>query len=250
MAFKQIIEGSGLLFSATISALEKIFYQLCNLSLAPVTLVFVFDGPGRPSIKRGTRVISRPLWLIDHLKKMITYFGFHFYDAKAEAELAWLNAEDKIDGILTEDSDAFVFGARLVIRTLGPSVQHNSLIYSADSIENTDCVRLDQAGLLLCILLLGGDYDTGVPGVGPTVAHVLARLGFGRDLVNIMTSHAGQELDHKLAAWRNALREELHTNSRGGLGKRCPKLAESIADTFPRLEVVHLYMNPLTSTSP
>ncbi|KAJ7347996.1 hypothetical protein DFH08DRAFT_155974 [Mycena albidolilacea] len=76
--------------------LEKIFYQLCNLSLAPVTLVFVFNGPGRPSIKRGTRVISRPLWLIDHLKKMITYFGFHFYDApgEAEAELAWLNAED------------------------------------------------------------------------------------------------------------------------------------------------------------
>ncbi|KAJ7347997.1 hypothetical protein DFH08DRAFT_155965 [Mycena albidolilacea] len=65
-----------------------------------------------------------------------------------------------------------------------------------------------------------------------------------------MTSNAGQELDHKLAAWRNALREELHTNSHGGLGKRCPKLAESIVDTFPRLEVVRLYMNPLTSTSP
>jgi Holliday junction resolvase YEN1 len=131
-----------------------------------------------------------------------------------------------------------------------PSVQHSSLVYSADSIENTDCVRLDQAGLLLCILLLGGDYDTGVPGMGPTVAHVLARLGFGRDLVIIMTSRPGQELDDKLAAWRNALREELRTNSRGGLGKRCPKLAEKIVDTFPRLEVVHLYMNPLTSTSP
>jgi hypothetical protein len=66
-------------------ALEKIFYQLCNLSLAPVTLVFVFDGPGRPSIKRGTRVISRPLWLVDHLKKMIMYFVFHFYDASLES---------------------------------------------------------------------------------------------------------------------------------------------------------------------
>jgi Holliday junction resolvase YEN1 len=86
--------------------------------------------------------------------------------------------------------------------------------------------------------------------MGPTVAHVLARLGFGRDLVIIMTSRPGQELDDKLAAWRNALREELRTNSRGGLGKRCPKLAEKIVDTFPRLEVVHLYMNPLTSTSP
>jgi hypothetical protein len=118
--------------------LEKIFSQFCNLSLAPVTMVFVFDGPGRPSVKRGTRVLSRPLWLIEHLKKMITHFGFYFYEAssksslrhlisdlmqapgEAKAELGQLNDLGKIDGILTEDSDT-LFGARLVIRTLGYS---------------------------------------------------------------------------------------------------------------------------------
>ena len=115
--------------------LEKIFYQFCNLSLAPVTMVHVFDGPRRPDVKRGTRVISRSTWLEEQLKRMITYFGFHFYEARfdsyklgglipdenmqqapgeTEAELAQLNANGRIDGIITEDSDAFLFGARRV----------------------------------------------------------------------------------------------------------------------------------------
>jgi Holliday junction resolvase YEN1 len=38
---------------------------------------------------------------------------------EAEAELAKLNEMGYIHGILTEDSDAFVFGARCVIRTTG-----------------------------------------------------------------------------------------------------------------------------------
>ncbi|KAJ7181888.1 PIN domain-like protein, partial [Mycena filopes] len=97
--------------------LQKIFYQLCNFSSAPVTLVFVFDGPGRPSMKRGTTVVHHPLWLIDHLKTMIKAFGYHFYDApgEAEAELAHLNASGRIDAVITEDSDAFLFGAHFVI---------------------------------------------------------------------------------------------------------------------------------------
>ncbi|KAJ7731488.1 PIN domain-like protein [Mycena metata] len=233
-------------------ALEKIFYQLCNLSRAPITLVFVFDGSGRPSIKRGTRVIARPLWLIEHLKKMITSFGFYFYDApgEAEAELAQLNAEGRIDGILTEDSDAFVFGARLVIRTLGPSVEHNSILYSADSIENTDAVSLDREGLLLCILLLGGEYDAGVPGVGPKIARALALLGFGHDLVNILDNFTGGQLNWQIIVWRNRLREELRTNARGRLGQRQPRLAERIPDSFPSLRVADLYLNPVTSASP
>ncbi|KAF8130927.1 PIN domain-like protein, partial [Mycena galopus ATCC 62051] len=218
-----------------ILVLEKIFYQLCNLSLAPVTLVCILDGPDRPSVKRGTRVVFRPLWLIEHLKTMITSFGYHFFEApgEAEAELGQLNARGKIDGILTEDSDAFLFGAQTVIRTLGPSVQHNSIIYSLEAIENTIEVSLDKAGFLLCALLLGGDYDT----------------GFGQDLVNILESFTGDALDERLATWRDAIREELRTNSCRRLKKRQPTLAGKIPETFPNLDVVDLYLRPLTSAS-
>ncbi|KAJ7912211.1 PIN domain-like protein [Mycena leptocephala] len=232
--------------------LEKLFYQLCNLLLASLTVVFIFDGPGRPPIKRGTMVIYRPPWLIQHLKTMITAFGFYFYDVpgEAEAELAQLNNSGEIDAIITEDSDAFLFGVKCVIRTLGPSMQHNSLIYTSESIENTETVSLDQGGLLLCALLLGGDSDSGVLGAGVTIAHALATQGFGNTLVDILKSYGGTERSRRLAIWRNNLRHELRTNASGSLPKRQPRLADSILDGFPDAQVADLYINPLTSRSP
>jgi hypothetical protein len=89
-----------------------------------------------------------------------------------------------------------------------------------DSIENTGEVALDWAGLLLCCLLLGGDYDTGISGISPAVAHALALEGFGTDLVDILESFTGGELNRKLAIWCNSVHQELHTNSQGRLGRR------------------------------
>ncbi|KAJ7919447.1 hypothetical protein B0H13DRAFT_2320430 [Mycena leptocephala] len=222
--------------------LEKLFYQLGNFSLAPLTMVWIFDGTGRPPIKRGTRVIYRPPWLVQHLKTMITAFGFYFYDVsrrnmfksflifgllikgqapgEAEAELAQLNENGEIDGIITEDSDAFLFGAQCVIRTQGPSVQHSSLIFTSESIKNTDAVALDQDGLILCALLLGGDYDSGVTGAGVAVARALAAADFGKDLVTVLKNFRGSD--------KNYERILLGT-------------LQSVAD---------LYLNPLTSRSP
>ncbi|KAJ7152226.1 PIN domain-like protein, partial [Mycena crocata] len=234
--------------------LEKLFYIFCNFLRASITIVAIFDGPGRPSVKRGTRVVHRvPPDLIPHLKAMITYFGFHFYDApgEAEAELGQLSEQGKIDGIITGDSDAFLFGAQRVIRTSGPTVQHHASIYTMDSIQRTLGVNMDKDGLLLCALLIGGDYDTvGIRELGPTIAHALATLGFGQELVQILRSFRDAELQQHLTRWRDALRWELRTNSAGRLGKRHGQVADNVPDTFPNLRVVDLYLNPLTSGSP
>ncbi|KAJ7098522.1 PIN domain-like protein, partial [Mycena belliarum] len=232
--------------------LEKLFYQLCNFLLAPATFVFIFDGPGRPSMKRGTKVVHRPLWLIQHLKAMIKSFGFHLYDApgEAEAELGQLSESGQIDAVITEDSDTLVFGARCIIRTLGPSIEHNCNIYTSDAIENSESVALDKEGLLLCALLLGGDYHPGIPGVGMIIAHALARQHFGHDLVNILRNFTGSRLNSQLVIWRDSLCQELRTNSSGLLEKCRPKLADMIPDSFPDVRVAHLYWNPLTSKSP
>ncbi|KAJ7137295.1 PIN domain-like protein [Mycena filopes] len=230
--------------------LEKFFYQLCQFSLAPLTLVFIFDGPGRPPIKRGTRVIYRPGWLDQQLKVLITAFGYYYYDApgEAEAELAHLNRNGKIDGIITEDSDALVFGAKCVIRAPGSLVKDAALFFTSHAIEHA--VSLDEGGLLLCALILGGDYDDGLNGAGPAVAQALARAGFGRDLIVIVRSCKGIDLSRRLDAWRGRVRQELRTNSLGWLSRRLPRLAESIPDTFPNSQVAELYLNPLTSYSP
>ncbi|KAJ7731539.1 PIN domain-like protein [Mycena metata] len=229
--------------------LEKLYYYLHNLCLAPATYVCCFDGDGRPAVKRGTRGIHRPTPLVEDLKTMIKSFGFFVHEApgEAEAELAQLNANGTIDAILTEDSDAFVFGALCVIRTVGPSVEEESLVYTLESIAK---LGLDTDGMFLCALLLGGDYGAGLQGAGPTIAQALAAQGFGRSLARILTSFDGFELNKRLASWRQDLRQELRTNSSGQLDKRQPMLASNIPDDFPNVAVARLYLRPLTSMSP
>ncbi|KAJ7643642.1 PIN domain-like protein, partial [Roridomyces roridus] len=258
-AITAALRTAGILNPPPKVILERIFYQLCNFLLAPIVFVFVFDGPGRPSVKRNTRVVFREgdAELIRILKTMILDFGFFYYDAstfdapgEAEAELAQLNANDELDAIITEDSDGLVFGARCVVRTLGPSVQHECIIYYDDAIQHTPGVSLDRDGLLLCALLLGGDYDDGLPGFGPKIAHALAACGFGRELVHLLESFTGVTLAQRLGDWRNELRIELETNRSRQLDSRHPKLAQNMPATFPNVFVAKLYLHPLTSKSP
>ncbi|KAJ7024800.1 PIN domain-like protein [Mycena alexandri] len=223
--------------------LEKFYYYLHNLCLAPATYVCCLDGRRRPGVKRGTRVIYRSMPLVEDLKTMIRSFGFYVHEApgEAEAELAQLNANGTIDAILTEDSDTFVFGA------LRPSVEEESLVYTLESIAK---LGLDTDGIFLCALLLGGDYGAGPQGAGPTITQALAAQGFGRSLARILLSFDGFELNQHLALWRQDLRQELRTNSSGQLDRRQPMLASNIPDDFPNVVIARLYLRPLTSMSP
>lgn len=191
-------------------------------------------------------------------------YNFIKAPGEAEAELAQLNKLGFIDAVITEDSDTIVFGASCVMRTIGWAVFNCSVsllkgllrayvtdasqVYTSESIASHP-LYLDEDGLLIFALLVGGDYDCGVSKCGPKIAHALARAGFGRDLRRILTSFVGIEREEELATWRIALTVELRNNSAGFLDKRHPKLADAFPGNFPDLDVVELYMDPLTSWS-
>jgi hypothetical protein len=84
---------------------------------------------------------------------------------------------------------------------------------------------LDDDGLLLFTLLVGGDYDRGLAYCGPKIATALAQCGFGRDLRRILTSFGGAKLQGELGLWREALKAELKSNVSGNLDQHYPKLA-------------------------
>ncbi|KAJ7832174.1 hypothetical protein B0H14DRAFT_2364842, partial [Mycena olivaceomarginata] len=104
-------------------------------------------------------------------------------------------------------------------------------------------------GLLLFVLLVGGDYDRGLAHCGPKIATALAQCGFGRDLRRILTTFGGAELQGELGLWREALKAELKSNVSGHLDKCYPKLANEVNSSFPNLDFAELYMDPLTSWS-
>jgi Holliday junction resolvase YEN1 len=114
-----------------------LFFKLCHLLKTCTLPIFVFDGPLRPSVKRGKAVRHAPSWIEGRFKLLIDAFGFYCHQVwrlsfslsnpaepstfqapgEAEAELAQLNAAGIIDAVLTDDSDALLFGATHVIRS-------------------------------------------------------------------------------------------------------------------------------------
>ena len=127
---------------------------------------------------------------------------------------------------------------------------NHSTIYTSADILAHPSVQLTRGGLILIGLLSGGDYhQAGLPRCGPGIAHGLAKSGLGDELLEAAQSLARTELPDFLATWRESLRSELRTNSRGHLGSKKPSLAKAIPDSFPDIDVLLSYTNPITSAT-
>ncbi|KAJ7795218.1 PIN domain-like protein, partial [Mycena olivaceomarginata] len=233
--------------------LKALFYKLAALNQAGVTAVFVFDGPNKPSVKRDKQVRAKPHWLVAEFIKLIELFGFHYHMAPGEAdsELGYLDNFGCIDGILTDDGDVAVFGASRIIRNprrMNKDIPDEITVYTSESFKND--IGLTRGGILLLAILGGGDYDTvGLAGCGSHIALALAHCGFGDSLLQASENMAEAELEEFLIQWREDLRAELATNSRGFLRSKQNTLSTKIPETFPSLRVLSLYVQPTTSWS-
>lgn len=59
-----------------------LFNKLAGFLKCPATFIFVYDGPGRPKVKRGHRVIQKePRWT-KASKILIRYFGYYSWDVR------------------------------------------------------------------------------------------------------------------------------------------------------------------------
>lgn len=114
--------------------LRTLFFRCATLMHTTFLPLFVFDGPKRPDVKRGKKINRTGHKLIPGMKQIVEAFGFEWRmvregtslssvaiihiqaPGEAEAELAYLNRIGVIDGILSDDVDNFLFGAKTVIR--------------------------------------------------------------------------------------------------------------------------------------
>ncbi|KAG1888233.1 PIN domain-like protein [Suillus subluteus] len=230
--------------------LRTLMYKLITLANAPIHAHFVFDGEDRPTIKRGKHVQSAPHWLTQSLQELLQIFGFTWATAKgeAEADLAFLSKAGKIGAVLTEDSDALLFGAEKVLR-LTDNEDGTFLVdaYCAGALSNNPNIPLTTSHLLLWAMLRGGDYNPGgLSGCGSQVSHALLAGDLSDSLMRVMTSVAPAQLPGMLETWRDRLRTVLVD---GTLGRKYPTLAGSIPADFPSVEIMRLYLHPVTTWS-
>ena len=110
---------------------------------------------------------------------LLQMFGIPYLIApmEAEAQCAYLNCEKLVDGVLTDDSDVFLFGATRTYRNFFNNNKFVEAYYSPDIDKE---LGLDRHKLIQMALLLGSDYTSGVHGVGVVNAfEIIQAFGCG-----------------------------------------------------------------------
>ncbi|KAJ9119326.1 hypothetical protein QFC24_005797 [Naganishia onofrii] len=259
--------------------IRTLFFKILKLLQYPVLLLFVFDGPYKPAMKRGNKVggrFGRGDRESQQFKLLLDEMGLEYWDApgEAEAELACINQKGLIDAVLTDDVDALVFGATCVLRNPSRTLSGNASnlssslpvsesredyqVYRREEIENADLrknkrvgedfVALDVDGMIFLALLVGGDYHpAGMPSCGPKIAMGLVQAGLGTNLLQAYRNLSLEAFQTHLQSFIESLREELSTNAHGFLPGKRKALASKIPADFPSMQVLEYYAKPKVS---
>ncbi|CAL5087265.1 unnamed protein product [Urochloa decumbens] len=118
---------------------------------------------------------------VEECVELLQYLGMPVLWAKGEAEAlcAQLNNEGHVDACITADSDAFLFGAKTVIKVLKSNCKEPFECYNIADIEAG--LGLKRKQMVAMALLIGSDHDLhGVPGFGLETALRFVQL-FGED---------------------------------------------------------------------
>ncbi|BGP30595.1 DNA repair protein rad2 [Rhodotorula toruloides] len=174
------------------------------------------------------------------IREMLILFGIPFVDApsEAEAECAALLACQLVDGIVTDDSDVFLFGGSRIYRNMFNEAKYVEC-YLLSDLERE--IGLDRGKLVRLAYLLGSDYTEGLPGVGPVVGRELLEEFPGKDGLKLFKAwwdkvQSGQDTEKDTnTSWKRRFKSQ-HRNLILDKG-------------WPSAEVAQAYFRPVVEES-
>ncbi|KAM8726606.1 flap endonuclease GEN homolog 1 isoform 1-T2 [Acanthopagrus schlegelii] len=187
--------------------LRNLFFRVSSLSLMGVKLVFVMEGEA-PKLKaetmskraetrygrfkkapatKSTKSTSRGRFnaVLRECAEMLDYLGVPWVTAAGEAEAmcAYLDSQGLVDGCITNDGDAFLYGARTVYRNFNMNSKDPQVDCYRTSRVQTE-LHLSRENLVGLAIFLGCDYiPKGIPGVGREQALRLIQMIKGQTLL-------------------------------------------------------------------
>ncbi|KAL7121236.1 hypothetical protein ACP275_02G170800 [Erythranthe tilingii] len=129
---------------------------------------------------------------IQECVELLELLGMPVLRAKGEAEAlcAQLNRQGHVDACITSDSDAFLYGARCVIKRIQPSSKEPFECYNISDIETG--LGLERNHLIAISLLVGNDHDlNGITGIGIDTAVRFVKHFSEKDVLNRLHEVAG-----------------------------------------------------------
>ncbi|XP_020554665.1 DNA repair protein UVH3 isoform X2 [Sesamum indicum] len=120
-------------------------------------------GSEQRKLERNAESVSNEMFA--ECQELLQMFGIPYIIApmEAEAQCAFMEQSNLVDGVVTDDSDAFLFGARSVYKNIFDDRKYVET-YLMKDIENE--LGLDREKLIHMALLLGSDYTEGISGIG------------------------------------------------------------------------------------
>lgn len=115
--------------------------------------------------------------MVSECQQLLSLFGLPYITApmEAEAQCAELVNLGLVDGIVTDDSDIFLFGGTRVYKNMFNQAKFVECYLSQDLEAE---FALTRQKLIAIAQLLGSDYTEGIPGVGPVTAlEILSEFG-------------------------------------------------------------------------
>lgn len=177
--------------------------------------------------------------MVTECQQLLKLFGLPYVTApmEAEAQCAELVSLGLVDGIVTDDSDIFLFGGTRVYKNMFNQAKFVECYLTSDLEKE---YSLDRQKLIRVAHLLGSDYTEGLPSVGPVTA--LEIISDFEDLEAFTEWWNAVQMGQKLPAEdaSNALRKKLR--------KTATKIL--LPNNFPDKRVDIAYLNPEVDNDP
>ena len=133
--------------------------------------------------------------IIESSKKLLTYMGIPYVEAKGEgeAQAAYLVANGDAYAVASQDYDCLLFGAKRVVRNLAVSSNLKNLeYYQLDKVLKQLNITREQ--LVEMGILIGTDFCEGLKGVGAKTALKLAHNGQLKEKLDELQSQSEHDL--------------------------------------------------------
>lgn len=177
--------------------------------------------------------------MITECQQLLRLFGIPYITApmEAEAQCAELVSLGLVDGIVTDDSDIFLFGGTRVYKNMFNQAKFVECYLSSDLEKE---YSLDRHKLIGVAHLLGSDYTEGIPSVGPVTAlEILSEF----DNLKVFAEWWSQvQFGQKLSA------EDAANPFRRKFKRTASKIF--LPNTFPDQRVDQAYLHPEVDRDP
>lgn len=177
--------------------------------------------------------------MVTECQQLLKLFGLPYVTApmEAEAQCAELVNLGIVDGIVTDDSDVFLFGGTRVYKNMFNQAKFVECYLSSDLEKE---YSLDRQKLIRIAHLLGSDYTEGLPNVGPVTA--LEILSEFETLEQFSEWWGTVQMGQKLSP------EDASNPFRRKFRKNASKLF--LPAVFPDQRVDQAYLHPEVDTDP